>query len=140
MPIVPDLHHLLPLENQVTHTENSGPLGWLRFHISLYHFLSHTDINTVTGFIKRNGEKISILQNIGGKHEEFGLKLLKDDAGNIMAEITGEITGISAIKRKIILVWMQGNGMPVTWESLAEVAESMGLRILAQDIREGTRQ
>ena len=28
--------------------------------------------------------------------------------------------------------------MPLTWESLAEVAESMGLRIFAQDIREGT--
>ena len=93
----------------------------------------------MTGFIK-NGEKINILQKIGGKHEEFGFTLLKDDDGTIMAEIMGEITGISAIKRKIILVWMQGNGMPVTWGSLAEVADRMGLRTLAQDIREGTRQ
>ena len=137
MPIVPDLHHLLPLENQVIHTENSGPLGWLRFHISLYHFLSHTDINTVTGFIKRNGEKINILQNVGGRHEEFGLRLLKDDDGHIIAEITGDI---ASIKRQIITQWVNGKGMPLTWESLAEVADSMGLRILAQDIREGTSQ
>ena len=91
----------------------------------------------MTGFIKKNGEKINILQNIGGRHQDFGLNLLNDDDGNIMAQMTGDI---ASIKRQIILKWMDGNGMPITWGSLAEVADRMGLRILAQDIREGTRQ
>ena len=88
-------------------------------------------------FIKQDKETINILQKIGGRYQQFGLKLLKDDDDNIMAEIKGDI---ASIKIEIITRWVNGKGMPLTWESLAEVADSMGLTILAQDIREGTRQ
>ena len=92
-------------------------------------------------FKKCNGETINILEKIGGDYEDFGTKLLNDSEGNIMAEIKNNCRGeAKAIKKEIIRKWIRGVGKkPISWETLAGVLESMGLVVLAQDIRQGTQ-
>ena len=99
-----------------------------------------TDINNITEFKKRNGDVINILVKIGADYHQFGLKLLEDNEGDIMAVIISNCREDSGkIKRQIAIDWVNGKGkQPITWETLAEVVSKMGLKVLAKDIREAT--
>ena len=83
---------------------------------------------------------INILAKIGADYHQFGLKLLEDTDGNIMDDIIENCNGNTGkIKRQIVIDWVWGKGKkPITWETLAEVVSTMGLAVLAKDIRKAT--
>ena len=100
----------------------------------------HTDLLSVTGFKKTDGNKINILDKIGVEYDLFGANLLNDTDSSKMAEIKNDNRGAAAIKRRIIEKWIRGGGMtPVSWGTLAEVVEDIGFPDLAQDIRDGAQ-
>ena len=62
--------------------------------------------------------KISLLVN--DKYELFGITLLNDKDGNRMAIIEYECRGIlDKITTKILKIWMEGDGMAVTWQGIS---------------------
>ena len=110
----------------------------MQFFTALF---AYTDLNNVTEFKKCNGEMIKILEKIGGDYDIFGIKLLSDGEGNIMAEIKNDCGGKAmAIKREIITRWIRGTGKkPISWETMAGVLGDMGLTVLAHDIHQETQ-
>lgn len=96
------------------------------------------NILTLESFEKQNGDTINIIDSIGGEYMDFGIHLLNDDTGTIMADIANQPTDTSAnIKRVIVTRWLKGEGKrPVSWKTLTKVFDTMKLKVLAKDIRE----
>ena len=105
------------------------------------HIVFHADLVKITKFKKRDGKTINILKEIGRDYHNFGIRLLNNPEGNVMTKIKDDCRGeAEAIKIKIISKWIRGTGKkPISWETLAGVMESVGLKVLAQDIRQGTQ-
>ena len=82
---------------------------------------------------------INILDQIGDKHHAFGIHLLNDGNGAIVAGIDpGD--GVANILTEIVRKWRGGVGKrPITWGTLASVLDTIKLRILAKDIRDALR-
>ena len=83
--------------------------------------LSHlyiTDLNEQPTIPKLLDLKISLL--VSDKYELFGITLLNDKDGNRMDMIKDECRGIpDKITTKILKIWMEGDGMAVTWQSIS---------------------
>jgi len=78
---------------------------------------------------------INIPQRIGTKWYDFGIFLLKDDDAAIVDSIAREQRDRSEqINKDILKQWIQGEGQPVTWETLVGVLRDVELNELANDI------
>ncbi len=81
--------------------------------------------------------KIEICKEIGCRYLQFGIKLLKDDRGNFIESIIEEYQrNAENINQKILFLWVNGRGKPVSWNSLTEVLRDVGLGTLADEIEE----
>ena len=84
----------------------------------------------------KNGKKINVLEKIGVKYSDFGVLLLNDDDGSkVSAIVDKNMREAKPICTDIVKLWLQGEGRPVSWKTLVEVLEDIGLRRLAEDIR-----
>ena len=78
---------------------------------------------------------INIPQRICTKWDEFGIFLLEDDNAAIIDSIAREQRDRpEQINKDILKRWIQGEGQPVTWETLVEVLRNIELNELANDI------
>ena len=78
-----------------------------------------------------------IIVEIQNDYEKFGIQLLQDDKGNIVA-------GIERMKRgdpgditvEILRLWLQGKGRkPVTWQTMVECLEDTNMHVAADYIQ-----
>ena len=84
----------------------------------------------------KNGKKINVLEKIGVKYSDFGVLLLNDDDGSkVSAIVDKNMREAKPILTDILKLWLQGEGRPVSWKTLVEVLEDIGLCRLAEDIR-----
>ena len=90
-------------------------------------------------FKTSSGSSISIAEQIGTLHENFGILLLEDHTSAITTAIaTQHQNNAVAINLDILTRWIQGQGKkPVTWSTLIGVLKDIGLRVLAQTFQEG---
>ena len=81
--------------------------------------------------------RINIPQEVGTHYQQFGILLLNDSMGSRVRNIIHKCREQPEdIIFEILKQWMEGKGGPVTWETLVETLEDIGLRTLAQDIRD----
>ena len=86
-------------------------------------------------FPSKNGT-INIIQRIGTHHTVFGIFLLNDKNGVIIAAIAQQRMGNAyQINQEVLMKWLQGQGRhPVSWKTLVDVLKSINLNVLAADI------
>ena len=80
---------------------------------------------------------INIIARIGDQYRKLGEHLLLDDNGEKTTAIKREYgNDLCLINYEIFNRWLQGEGkIPITWKSLIEVLETIGLIQLAEDVR-----
>lgn len=72
---------------------------------------------------------------IGKAYWQFGVLLLQDDTGNIIETIEYESQkNTEMINLRILKKWINGRGLPVTWDTLIEVLHDIELHELADKI------
>ena len=80
--------------------------------------------------------RINIPQQIGINFKKFGIILLEDESGAKIDSFAREYRDNSEqINMKVLQEWIAGQGkQPVSWDTLIEVLEDIGLGVLASDI------
>ena len=76
-------------------------------------------------------QKISHFQN-------FGIIILKDDDGDRIDAIMREHQNrVEDINKSVFRSWVKGEGLkPVSWATLVDVLQEIGLNTLARDIKQ----
>ena len=78
---------------------------------------------------------VSIPLRIGQKYWHFGILLLQDNTGNIVESIEYESQkNAEMINLKILKKWVNGTGLPVTWDVLIQILQDIELHELASEI------
>ena len=78
---------------------------------------------------------VSIPLRIGQKYWQFGILLLQDNTGNIVESIEYESQkNAEMINLKILKKWVNGTGLPVTWDILIRILQDIELHELASEI------
>ena len=74
----------------------------------------------------------------GPENHDFGIFLLEDNNGDRTEAIVREHRDRTEdINRNIFRLWVRGEGLkPVSWATLVDVLQDMGLYILARDIKQ----
>ena len=85
--------------------------------------------------------RVNLSQKIGTSYEDFGMILLEDHDGDRTDAIARELHGNAGdINMRIFRLWQKGEGLqPVSWATLVDVLQDMGLDTLARDIQEVKR-
>lgn len=80
--------------------------------------------------------ELEVPQKVGKNYEKFGIILLNDKDGTIVAVIENDANFQSEkIVRKILKNWIQGMGKEVTWKSLIRVLNTCEIFNLAKRIQ-----
>ena len=80
-------------------------------------------------------QEVNILEEVGVKYYDFGIRLLQDSYGNKMSIIDKDHKSDTiGIVREIVKLWLNGEGVPVSWESLVSVLRSIKLGRVADVI------
>ena len=82
---------------------------------------------------------MDITQKVGTKYTSLGLLLLDDEDGSLVTAITSQHQlNAASITLDILMRWIRGKGrQPVTWGTLIEVLNVIGLTELASTIESG---
>ena len=81
---------------------------------------------------------INIIEDIGERYDNFGIKLLEDKSGSKMGAIKDDERRAEAINRRVLTKWIRGDGRkPTSWATLATVLDECNLSVLAGQIRSG---
>ena len=80
--------------------------------------------------------RLKVPQLVGANYSTFGIILLNDKTGSQVDSIEEYCRGNpEKITRKILQEWLEGKGLPVTWESLVQTLRDIHLSILADHIQ-----
>ena len=80
--------------------------------------------------------RLRVPQQVGANYSTFGIFLLNDMTGGRVDIIEDECRGKpERIVLKILQEWLEGKGLPVTWESLIQTLSDMGHSDLADQIQ-----
>ena len=81
-------------------------------------------------------ESICIIAQIGARYLQFGVLLLNDTTGDVVAAIAADKHDSEAINQEIFRRWLNGEGrQPATWETLIQVLNDARLSELATIIQ-----
>ena len=81
---------------------------------------------------------IDVAAEIGTDYEYFGTLILEDKTGSKLKSIDKTKHGDAGdIAVEILRLWLQGKGKPVTWRTLVECLQDIGLNVLANNIKSG---
>jgi hypothetical protein len=87
-------------------------------------------------FPMSDGNKVDLTEEIAS-YKKFGILLLEDkDGGSVKAIEKEHSRNASDINHDIFQKWIQGKGKPVTWATLVDVLENVGLVELAKNIKD----
>ena len=75
-------------------------------------------------------------EEVDGNYKQFGILLLNDETGSHVDNIKKSEQTPEDIVIEILKKWLQGRGMPVTWQSLITSLENSAHRMLASTIKE----
>ena len=79
---------------------------------------------------------LKVHQEVGANYSIFGIFLLNDQTGSRINAIDDECRGkLDRIILRILQEWLEGKGLPVTWESLVQTLRDTGLSVLADQIQ-----
>ena len=79
---------------------------------------------------------LNVPEQVGTKYRKFGTLLLDDQKGNQVDILEKELHWVvEDINTKILQYWLQGKGLPVTWETLLDTLRACSLNELADQIQ-----
>ena len=79
--------------------------------------------------------RFEIPEGIGDKYYKFGILLLRDKTGSRMGIIKNDCREkAEEIVQRILQEWLEGKGLPVTWESLIQTLRDINLSVLADKL------
>ena len=79
--------------------------------------------------------RLRVPQQISANYSMFGILLLNDETGSRITTIDNDCRGNSEkIMLRILQEWIEGKGLPLTWESLVQTLRDTGLSTLADEI------
>ena len=80
--------------------------------------------------------RLKVHQQVGANYSMFGIFLLNDKTGSRIDSIEEYCRGNpEKITRKILQEWLEGKGLPVTWETLIKTLRDVELTVLADHIQ-----
>ena len=80
--------------------------------------------------------RLRVHQQVGANYFTFGVLLLSDKTGCRMKIIEFQCRGrIDRIVQEILQEWLEGKGLPVTWESLIQTLRDTDLSVVAEQIQ-----
>ena len=80
--------------------------------------------------------RLKVPQEVGANHFTFGIFLLNDQTGSQVRSFKKECQGDPEdVMFRILQEWLQGKGLPVTWESLVQTLRDTGLSVPADQIQ-----
>ena len=80
--------------------------------------------------------RLKIPQQIGTNYSMFGIILLNDQMGSRLQALKQACLGNPEdTMLSILQEWLQGKGLPVTWESLFQTLRDVDLSVLADQIQ-----
>ena len=80
--------------------------------------------------------RLKIPQQVGANYLMFGIILLNDQTGSRIRSFKKECQGDAEdVMLKILQEWLEGKGLPVTWESLVQTLRDIDLSVLADQIQ-----
>ena len=80
--------------------------------------------------------RLKVHQQVGANYSMFGIFLLNDKTGSRIDSIEEYCRGNpEKITRKILQEWLEGKGLPVTWETLIQTLREVELTVLADHIQ-----
>jgi hypothetical protein len=81
--------------------------------------------------------RLKVPQRVGVHASNFGIFLLDDTLGSAVRNIEAKCRGDSvAVVKEILQQWLQGQGIPVTWENLISTLRDIDLNVLASEIND----
>ena len=80
--------------------------------------------------------RLKVPQQVGANYSTFGIYLLNDETGSRVDSIEEYCRGNpEKITRKILQEWLEGKGLPVTWQSLIQTLRDVELTVFADHIQ-----
>ena len=81
--------------------------------------------------------KVNLAQKIN-RFQDFGIIILKDNEGDHIDAIMREHRDRAEdINKSVFRLWVKGEGLkPVSWATLVDVLQDVGLNTLARDIKQ----
>ena len=81
--------------------------------------------------------RLRIPQEVGDNYCTFGIFLLNDQTGGKVDTFREQYHGnAEGVVRRILREWLEGKGLPVTWDSLINVLKDTNLLTMAHRIQE----
>ena len=78
---------------------------------------------------------LRVPQNVGANYSTFGIILLNDETGSRVHSFKLACLGEPEdVLLRILQEWLEGKGLPVTWESLIQTLRDTDLSVLAEQI------
>ena len=79
---------------------------------------------------------LKVPQEVGANYSTFGIFLLNDRTGSRIRSFKKECQGDAEdVMLRILEEWLEGKGLPVTWESLVQTLRNIDLSVLADQIQ-----
>ena len=79
--------------------------------------------------------RLKVPQEVGANYTTFGILLLDDATGGRVRSFKKEYHGdVEDIILRILEEWLEGKGLPVTWQSLVKTLRDTELTALAEEI------
>ena len=80
--------------------------------------------------------RLKVPQQVGANYSTFGIFLLNDSTGSRVQSLKQACLGNPEdVMLKILQEWLEGKGLPVTWESLVQTLRNIDLSVLANEIK-----
>ena len=80
--------------------------------------------------------RLKIPQQVGANYSTFGIFLLNDQTGSRVQSLKQACLGNPEdVMLRILQEWLEGKGLPVTWESLIKTLRNIDLSVLADQIQ-----
>ena len=79
--------------------------------------------------------RLRVPQQVGAHYSIFGIILLNDETGSRMRSFKQASLGDPEdVVLRVLQEWLEGKGLPVTWESLIQTLRDTDLSVLADKI------
>ena len=80
--------------------------------------------------------RLKVHQEVGANYSTFGIILLNDRTGSRVQSLKQACLGNPEdVMLRILQEWIEGKGLPVTWESLVQTLRDIDLSVLADQIQ-----
>ena len=80
--------------------------------------------------------RLKVPRQVGANYTTLGILLLNDDFGSLTQALKLECLGVAeSVTLRILQEWLEGKGLPVTWQTLINALRDIELSSLADHVQ-----